>query len=119
MLIDSSTLLIRKEDAMALDLTEENLKKAYCASLLCTGIGAAASQCDSVMPQIVKKVVPQIMQDDFPTRLLVCATKVCSGEPYGWRVVQSVPTLGDTTTFQQLFDEWFKTIVRPPIKPVN
>ncbi|MDP2883639.1 MAG: hypothetical protein Q8P51_01275 [Ignavibacteria bacterium] len=95
------------------------MKKAYCASLACTGIGAAASDCDSVMPQLVKKVVPQNMQDDYPTRLLICATTVCSSTLYGWRVVQISPTIGDTTTFQQLFDEWLKTIVRPPLKPVN
>jgi len=92
---------------------EQKLKEAFCKALACTGIGAAENNCDEVLPQVVKHVVPQDQHSDFPVRFLACVTKVCTGDPYKWRVDQKVPDSSDTTTFQELYDGWFKDIVWP------
>lgn len=93
--------------------SEKKLKEAFCKALACTGIGAADTHCDEVLTKNVKKTVPESMHADYPVRILGCVTKVCTGEPYKWRVDQKVPNISDTATFQELFDGWFKDIVWP------
>jgi len=100
---------------MSLEFTEESLKKAFCDSLACTGIGAARANCDALMSELVKKVVPLEKQEAFPEELQICATRVCTSEPYGWRVMQRPPVINDASTFQNLFDAWFTRVVRPPV----
>ncbi|MFQ5604468.1 MAG: hypothetical protein ACE5HS_14455 [bacterium] len=96
---------------MALEQTPENLKKAYCESLACTGIGAAVNHCDGLFPQEVLVVVPQDQHDDYPEKLLLCVNQVCTKEPYVWTVDQIQPVINAGATFQDLFDNWFNEII--------
>lgn len=98
---------------MPRELNEENLKEAYCKVLVCTAIGAADDNCDEVLPKLVKVVVPELMHEDYPARLLACANQVCSNEPYGWIVDQNEPEINDDTTFLVLYKGWFKEIMWP------
>lgn len=96
---------------MAKELNGANALEAYCGVIACTGVGAAASNCSVVLPKIIKVTVPQEEHDTYPERLLECAKQICAGEPYGWSVEDKTPSVEDDTTFQDLFDEWFKEIV--------
>jgi hypothetical protein len=96
---------------MPRELNEENLKEAYCKVIACTGIGAAEDNCDEVFPKLVKVVVPEPMHDDYPAKLLACAINICTNKPYGWVVQNEEPSIGDTTTFQSLWSEWFTHVV--------
>jgi len=96
---------------MARELNEENRKEAYCKVLACTAVGAAESNCDKLFPKLVKVVVPQSLHEDYPVKLLACANRICTDEPYGWSVDPQEPDLGDDTTFADLYESWFKKIV--------
>jgi hypothetical protein len=98
---------------MPRELNEENLKEAYCKVIACTGIGAAEDNCDEVFPKLVKVVVPQPMHDDYSAKLLACAIKICTNEPYGWRVTEREPDIKDNTSFADLYESWFREIVWP------
>ncbi|MEJ2634579.1 MAG: hypothetical protein P8184_04735 [Calditrichia bacterium] len=98
---------------MGLLLSESNMKKAFCESLATAGIGAAESHGDDVLAELIIKVVPSEMLNDFPSRLLASATKVCSNDPYNWRVLQREPEFDEETIFQMLLDGWFNEIVWP------
>jgi hypothetical protein len=96
---------------MGLKLTEENAKKAFGEVLACTGIGSADGGCDALLPEKVLVRIPASMHSDYPARLLAGAIRVCSHNPYGWRVQQEEPTIAVSTTFQSLWDDWFRRIV--------
>ena len=93
--------------------TMENLKLAFCKSLACTGIGAANTSCDNLLAQQFDHIVPANIHVEFPSRLLACATRVCSSSPYSWQVDQVEPTIKRTMTFQDLLDTWFRDVVWP------
>lgn len=101
----------KKGGIMALELNEENLKEAYCKVLACTGIGAAVSNCDDLLPKKVLVVVPQELHDDYPAKLLACAIKICTDDPYGWTVKNEEPEIAEDTAFQSLYDDWLMGIV--------
>lgn len=92
-------------------LNEENAKKAFGEVLVGTGIGAADGGCDALLPEEVLVRVPHSMHADYPAKLLAVAIRVCSHDPYGWRVQQLEPTIEVSTTFQSLWDDWFRQIV--------
>lgn len=96
---------------MSLQKTEENLKKAYCAVLACTGIGSATTHCEDLFPTVVWIVVPIAEQPDYPDRLSLCTHQICENEPYYWDVDDGLPVIGDDTTFEVLYSEWFKNII--------
>ncbi len=93
--------------------TLENLKLAFCRSLACAGIGAANTSCDNLLAEQFGHIVPTDIHAEFPSRLLDCATTVCSSPPYSWQVDQVEPTIKKTTTFQDLLDTWFRDVVWP------
>lgn len=92
---------------MPLELNESNLKKAFCQVLACTGIGAAIANCDEVLKQNVLVAVPVEMHSDYPARLLACAIKICTNEPYYWSVKEEEPQIDAETTFQSVYEKWF------------
>jgi hypothetical protein len=96
---------------MPQEYTYENLKKAFCEVLACTGIGAAVNNCESLLDEKVRKVVPEIEHGDYPAKLLKCAFEICTGFKYDWTVNNVVPVVDDTTTFRYLLDKWFLFIV--------
>jgi hypothetical protein len=96
---------------MSLAFTEESLKKAFCDTVACTNIGAATQGPDALFPKLVKVVVPLDMHDGYSTRLLGSANQICGNDPYGWNVDQLEPTVGDDTTFEMLYENWFKGII--------
>ena len=96
---------------MACELNEENLKKAYRETLACTGIGKAINKCDEMLPELVKKVVPEAMHKSYPAQLLACAVKICTNEPYKWTVKNEEPIIDNSTTFEYLWYNWFIYIV--------
>lgn len=96
---------------MSLAITEENLRKAYCAVLAKAGIGAAVKNCKEMMSKKVKVVVPESMHRDFPGRLLASAKFVCTKDPYFWGPREKEPTILDDTTFEGLFKDWFIRII--------
>jgi len=93
--------------------TLDNLKLAFCRSLACAGIGAANTSCDNLLAEQFGHIVPTDIHAAFPSRLLDCATTVCSSPPYSWQVDQVEPTIKKTTTFQDLLDTWFRDVVWP------
>jgi hypothetical protein len=96
---------------MPMALNEPNLRQAYCKAIARTGIGAAEKDCDGVLPQTVKHVVPQPMQDAYPETLLVSLVHVCTHEPYSWLVTDEEPEIQDSTTFEDLWLSWVVQIV--------
>lgn len=98
---------------MSSEFNEENLKEAYCKVVACTGIGAVDKNCQDVLEKQVKVAVPESMHEDYPARILGCANQVCTTEPYLWRVTQREPVIEDDTTFDEIFKNWFKRVVRP------
>ena len=96
---------------MPREVNETNLREAYCKSIACTAVGAAESDCDAVLPKAIKLVVPQAMHPAYATTLKACVVKICTAAPYHWTVNDVTPAIGDTTTFQSLYDTWFKMIV--------
>ena len=99
---------------MSLPLTEDNVRKACCQVIACTGVGAAAdSECDLLLDNRVWVVVPVAMHDDYPSRLLACAIKVCGSEPYGWKVDRMEPHITGDTTFRDICEVWLMRSVWP------
>jgi len=100
---------------VSLEYNEKNLMHAWCKTLACTKIGQAEnpSGCAELQPKEVKKTVPEPMQDAYPTALHLCAIRVCTNKPYLWQVASIMPEIDDTTTFEELFADWFTIAVRP------
>ena len=96
---------------MPMELTVENLKKAYLETLKSTGIGAVESNSDGVLAEKVKKAIPLEKQDTYPEVLLEAAKRICTREPYGWIVRDELPSIDDNTSFQMLFDDWLSRMV--------
>jgi hypothetical protein len=96
---------------MSLTYSEENLKKAFADTIAGTNIGAATQGPDALFPKLVKVVVPLDMHDGYPSRLLGSANQICCKDPYGWSIDQREPTVADDTTFEMLYENWFKVII--------
>lgn len=100
---------------MARELNELNRREAYCKVLVCTGIGAAGTPegCKDLMDKIVWVVVPESMHESFPAKLIACTVQICTDEPYEWKVINEEPEITENTTFEKLYQEWFKEILWP------
>jgi hypothetical protein len=96
---------------MSAEFTEEILVEAFCKTVACTGFGAFETVGKENFDEEVLKSIPENQQADFRTRLLLCATNTCTKKPYSWEVDQTTPVINSDTTFGDLFDDWFKSIL--------
>ena len=99
---------------MSLSLTEENVNKACCQVIASAGVEVAAGDdCNVLLDRQVWVVVPESMHGDYPNRLLDCAIKICSGEPFGWTMDRGEPHINADTTFRDICEVWLMRIVWP------
>ncbi len=94
-----------------MELTEETLLQAFCSSLSTAGFGGAINHWDNFANEPVLKNIPVEMHTDFPERLLMSVTTVCSKEPYYWCVSQKTPSMHRDTLFKELYEDWMMEIV--------
>jgi hypothetical protein len=88
-----------------------NRHNAFFRTLAHTGLSAFETDGEQYLPDKVLVTIPAIMQNEFPQNLLQSAIYICNKTPFLWNVQDTLPNITDTTTFQELFDNWFKRIL--------
>jgi hypothetical protein len=96
---------------MSAEFSTTNLKNAFFKTLAHTGLSVFESNGEQYLPAKVLVTIPAIMQNEFPKNLLQCAIIICKKTPFLWNVQDTLPNITDTTTFQELFDNWFNRIL--------
>lgn len=94
-----------------MELNEENLKKAFCEVLYCTGLGAAQNNCEELMEKNVLETVPESQHETYPDELLACTIRICTKDPYNWTVEESKPEIDSEMTFYLLWYNWIIEII--------
>jgi|GEM_PF-1938186 len=96
---------------MSAEFTEKILVEAFCKTVACTGYGAFEDSEKEHFEENVLTTVPENMHEDYPDNLLLCSINICEKEPYSWEVDNTPPIITNETTFGDLFDDWFKSIL--------
>ena len=96
---------------MSAEFTDENLVEAFCKTVACTGLGAFETFGKEHFDENVLKAIPENLHKDYPEKLLFCTVSICSDKPFSWEVDQRPPSLSEQSTFGELFDNWFKSIL--------
>ncbi len=96
---------------MSAEFTDKNLIEAFCKAVSCTGLGDFENNGEKYFANNVLISIPSTLQSEFPQNLSQCVIRICTQEPYSWEVNTDVPNIDKNTTFQNLFDTWFKNLL--------
>jgi len=93
------------------EISEEKLKSAFFRTLVHLGLTIFETEYEKYFSNKILLTVPLEKQKQFPRKLRQSAVYICTRSPYQWRVDDSTPQINDNTTFEDLYNQWFKTII--------
>ncbi len=91
------------------EFNDDNIKSAYLKTL--KSVWDNFDNIENIFSEKVLEKIPADLHWELPNVLYLKTKEICSDAHQNWKVKYVIPEINENTTFEDLYEKWFKNLL--------